>query len=107
LGFSLDSDSRLITLQASFTDSRSNNLAFSYHRAEISSPQLAQMPKPWVNVVSNAPVTLNIAEAHLTVPFERDGYRAKLDIVGRVQDDQPRPKHGATGALEVALSFGL
>jgi hypothetical protein len=107
LGFSLDSDSRLISLEAAVIDASANSLSLTWHRAEISSPELAAMPFPWVNVVSNAPVTLNIAEARLTVPVEFADYNAKIDIVGRVQDDQPRPKRGATAALELALTFGI
>jgi hypothetical protein len=107
LGFSLDSDSRLFSLAASVTDANANNLSFTYHHAEISSPQLAAVGYPWTNVVSQQPVTINIGEVHLIVPVDFSAYHAKIDLVGRVQDDQPWPKHGATAALELALTFGL
>jgi hypothetical protein len=107
LGFSLDSDSRLLSLQAAVVDDGANALSFTWHRAQISSAELAAMADPWVNAVSRAPVTVNIAEAHLTVPVDFREWRAKIDLVARLQDDQPRPKRGATGALELALTFGL
>ena len=107
VGFSLDSDSRLFSLVASVTDAKANSLSFTYHHAEISSAPLATMGYPWTNVVSKQPVIINIGEAHLTVPVEFSNYRAKIDLVGRVQDDQPWPKHGATAAIELALTFDL
>ncbi len=107
LGFSLDSDSRLLSFAASVTDANANSFSLTYHHAEISSGSLALMSDPWTNVVSKQPVIINIGEAHLIVPFDFSKYHAKIDLVGRVQDDQPRPEHGATAALELALTFGL
>jgi hypothetical protein len=107
LGFSLDSDSRLFSLQAAVTDAANNSLSLSWHHAEISSAPLAAMSSPWVNVVSTAPVTLNVAEARLTFPVDFSQYSAKIDLSARVQDDQPRPKRGATAAIELALCFEL
>ena len=55
------------------------------------------------NVVTTAPVIVNLGEARVSVPFKG----MKLDIAARVQDDQPRPAHGATGAIEAGLTVNF
>jgi hypothetical protein len=55
------------------------------------------------NVVTTAPVIVNLAEARVGIPFK--GW--KLDIAARVQDDQPRPDKGFTGALEAGLTVNF
>ena len=55
------------------------------------------------NVVTTAPVKINMGVARIAMPF-RD---FEIDVEGRLQDDQPRPAHGKTGAIEVALKIGL
>ncbi len=96
LGFSLDSDSRLASLQASLTNRLGNTFTLSLHRAQISTPEnLAG------NVVTTAPVTINLAELRISLPWR--GY--KIEIAGRIQDDQPRPKSGFSAAAEIALAY--
>jgi hypothetical protein len=97
LGFSLDSDSRLLSLQASWADDNDWSYEGSLHHAVISNPNINN-----VNVVTTAPVIVNMAEARVAIPIRHTGL--KLDIAARVQDDQPRPDHGATGALEASLT---
>jgi hypothetical protein len=94
LGFSLDSDSRLFSLQASAVDAGDRTFTLTFNRAQISSPLTGTR-----NPLTTSPVTIDIGEARVSVPWSW----AKLDIEARVQDDQPRPKRGATAALEVAL----
>jgi hypothetical protein len=102
LGFSLDSDSRLLSIQASLSDRKSRSVTLTYHRAEISNP-LNLSP----NVVTSAPVTLNMVQARIGLPFELSGRMLRFDIEGRFQDDQPRPKRGWQAAVEAALTINL
>lgn len=98
LGFSLDSDSRLASFQASWIGPRSITYTLTYHRAFIGSPQA-----PDTNIVTTAPVTINIGEMRVFVPFSW----GKLDLEGRLEDDQPRPRHGYKAAIEAALTVNL
>jgi hypothetical protein len=97
LGFSLDSDSRLLSLQASWTDDNDWTYEGTFNHAVISNPH-----NTTGNVVTTAPVIVNLAEARMSIPLHHTGL--KFDIAARVQDDQPRPDHGAIGALEAALT---
>jgi hypothetical protein len=97
LGFSLDSDSRLLSLQTSWTADNDWTFEGSLHHAVISNPN-----NHTGNVVTTAPVIVNLAEARLAIPLPAT--RMKLDLAARVQDDQPRPDKGATGAFEAALT---
>jgi len=93
LGFSLDSDSALLTLQASYRDGGNNIFTVTFDNAAVSNPH-----NLLGNVVTTAPVHINLFTARAEIP-----YRGMLfDIEGRVQDDQPRPDHGATAAIEAA-----
>jgi len=94
LGFSLDSDSRLLTLQASAVDAGDRTFTLTFHRAQVSTPFTGS-----ANPLTTAPVTIEIGEARVTVPWSR----AKLDVAARIQDDQLRPHHGVTAAIEGAL----
>jgi hypothetical protein len=98
LGFSLDSDSRLLSLQASYVDGSNWSYALSLHRAQISTPFTGP-----ANIVTTAPVTVDLAEARLGLPLPN----AKLDLALRLQDDQPRPQRGFTAAFETALRIAL
>jgi hypothetical protein len=105
LGMSLDSDSKLLSLQASWTDSRWHTFSLTYHNAKISdplnNPGYGLPGRP--NIVTAAPVTINVVEARASFPFGR----LALEVAGRLQDDQPRPDHGFMGAVEAALRIGL
>lgn len=105
LGFSLDSDSRLISVQAAVIDDQARSLTLTYHHADVSSAELAGMTaRPtWTNVVSSAAVTINTVEAHLTAPVQFEDLGVKFDLLGRLADDQPRPKRGATAAIELRV----
>ena len=98
LGFSLDSDSRLLSLQGSWIDAHDWTYTATLHHAVISNPNNSAG-----NVVTTAPVIVNLAEARVSVPFRG----MKLDLAARVQDDQPRPARGATGALEAGLTVNF
>ncbi len=98
LGFSLDSDSTLLSVQASFQDSDNWSYEFSLHHAAISNPQnLAG------NVVTTAPVHITMVEARLGFPLRN----MHFDLATRVQDDQPRPAHGFQASVEAMISYRL
>ncbi len=98
LGFSLDSDSRLLTLQGSWTDPAGRFYQISYHHADVNHPRNT-LP----NVVSATPVRVNLAEARVTLPIAQ----LKLDLAGRIQDEQPRPRRGTAVSVEAALRLDL
>jgi len=98
LGFSLDSDSRLASLQTSWINDRNWIYTLSFHRAWISTPQ-----NSWGNVVTTAPVAIDFGEARVKFPLSG----ATFEIAGRLQDDQPRPKSGFEASVEAAVSFKL
>lgn len=100
LGFGLDTDSTLASLQASWSDTAGRFYELSLHHATIGSSH-----SPGANIVSAAPVIVNLAEARLGLPLPIG--RTKLDLALRVQDDQPRPARGATAAVEAALRWAL
>jgi len=102
LGFSLDSDSRLMSIQAAFTDQDSRTLTLTYHRARASDPL-----NTVGNAVTTAPVTFNVMQARLSIPLEFSERKLRFDIEGRLQDDQPRPDKGHLATVEAALKFGL
>jgi hypothetical protein len=98
LGFSLDSDSELASLQASWVGPRTLTYTLTYHRAWVGSSHSLG-----ANAVSTLPVKVNIGEARLRMPLSW----GTVDITGRLQDDQPRPDKGLARAIEVALTAGL
>jgi len=99
LGFSLDSDSRLFSVQTSWIDSGGWTYTISYHHAEIA------MAKGIAggNAVSTGPVKLNLGEARIRVPWRH----FTIDLAARLQDDQQRPGRGAEASVEAALTFRM
>ena len=98
LGFSLDSDSTLLTLQGAWRDSDGWNYELTYHHAAISNPQ-----NMLGNVVTTSPVHINLGEARVAIPWRN----WRFELAGRVQDDQPRPNRGFTAAAEAMISYDL
>ncbi len=96
LGFSLDSDSTLLTLQGAWRDADSWAYTLSFHHAAISNPR-----NTLGNVVTTAPVHVNMGEIKLAVPFRG----LDVQLAGRLQDDQPRPEHGFQAAIEASLVY--
>lgn len=102
LGFSLDSNSRLFSVQANYIDGRSRSYTLTYHHADISHPLNTRG-----NLVSNVPVTINCLQARVNFPLVFEDRHLRLSIDGRLQDDQPRPDKGFEAAVEAALTVGL
>ena len=98
LGFSLGSDSTLLSAQAAWSDTGGRFYQLSLHHAAISNP--ANLVG---NVVTTTPVHVNMGEARVTLPLRW----LKLDLAGRLQDDQPRPHHGFAASLEAGLRINL
>jgi hypothetical protein len=98
LGFSLDSDSTLLSLQGSWSDHAGRFYEISLHHATVSSAHSGA-----ANILTPLPVLLNMGEARISLPWQ--GFR--FDIAGRLQDDQPRPHHGFAAAIEIGLQAPL
>ncbi|WP_044562747.1 capsule assembly Wzi family protein [Azospirillum sp. B4] len=98
IGFSLDDDSRLLSLQGSWRDADGWTYELTLHHAVIGTAQSAG-----ANIVSPVPVKVNILEGRLSLPFRH----VTLDLRGSVQDDQARPDHGFQPAVEAALRIAL
>jgi hypothetical protein len=98
LGFSLDDDSTLLSLQGSWTDAGGRFYELAVHHAVIGNSHSIG-----ANIVSTKPVVVNMGEARLSLPFDLQGRTFHVDLDGRLQDDQPRPHSGFAAALEVAL----
>ena len=102
LGFSLDSDSRLFSIQAGFIDQLGRSLTVTYHHAEVSDPR-----NTWTNVVTSAPVTINMGQARLGFPLTLGRHSLRVEFEARVQDDQPRPNSGTLVTAELSLAYRL
>jgi len=102
LGFSLDDDSILASLQGSWTDEDGRFYELSLHHATIGNSHSVG-----ANIVSLTPVVVNMGEARLSLPLTLNGRTFHLDLAGRLQDDQPRPHNGFAAAVEVALRAPL
>ena len=102
LGFSLDSDSRLESLQISWNNDRNWTYTLTYHHAAISTVFLP-VSATTINVVTTSPVKINLGEARVRFPLSW----ASFELAARVQDDQPRPDHGFLYSFETAINVRL
>ena len=100
MGFSLDNDSRLATVQFSMIDKRNVTYSLTYHHANVSS---ANPISRGMNVLTPVPVTINMGEARLSVPYST----MRFQLVGRLQDNQLPPDHGFAAAVEAIVSLNL
>ena len=98
LGFSLDSDSQLLSFQGSWSDHGGRFYQLSLHHAAISNPANFSG-----NVVTAAPVHVNMGEMRVNIPLSW----MTVNLAGRLQDDQPRPHHGFAASAEIGLRIGL
>jgi hypothetical protein len=98
LGFSLDSDSTLLTLQGAWQDANGWTYELSFHHAAVSNPNNT-LP----NLVTTAPVHIDMGEARVGFPL----WKAHVDLAGRLASDQPRPDHGFAAAIEAQLSYAF
>jgi hypothetical protein len=98
IGFSLDDDSRLFSLQGSWSDSGGRFYELSFHHANIGDSHSLG-----ANILSPVPKTINMGEARVTLPLRW----MKLDLAGRLQDNQLPPHDGFGASVEARLKIGL
>jgi len=111
LGSSLDTDSRLASFHASWHGPQDTTYTLSFYRAWISSPETefvhstyaAGVPPTSGNLVTTAPVVIDIGEARLKFPLKN----LSIEAAVRLQDDQPRPNRGFAAAGELSVNYHL
>ncbi|HEY6454128.1 MAG TPA: capsule assembly Wzi family protein [Steroidobacteraceae bacterium] len=105
LGFSLDTDAKLATLQASWLDAHNITWTLSYHHADLNvAVPTGATAYSLINFVSSAPVPINIGQVRASFAL-LDHFA--VDVEARYSSDQPRPAHGSQGAGEVRLRYSL
>jgi hypothetical protein len=109
IGFSLDSNSKLYTLQASWTTSQNITWTLTGHHARVADMVASTSPGTGfvystINPVSTGRVTFDMGEVRASVPF---GPQFTVDASVRYQTDQLRPAQGAEAAGEMRLSYAL
>ncbi len=108
-GFSLDSNSKLLTLQAAWTAWYDVNWTLSYHHAMVGdmvavAPVGGGYVYSTINPLTTAPVSMNIGEARASFPLGRS---FTVDASVRYQTDQLRPAHGGEAAVETRVAYHL
>jgi hypothetical protein len=98
IGFSLDDDSRLLSLQGAWSDSGGRFYELSLHHANIGSSHSLG-----ANILSPTPETINMGEARVSLPLRW----MKLDLAARLQDNQLPPHSGFAASFEAGLRIGL
>jgi hypothetical protein len=101
LGFSLDSDSQLLSIAADWSSSRHWDYKLTFSHADVSNPYITTglLGTGAYNAVTTSPVRINMVEGRMSFPFRR----MMVDLAVRAQDDQPRPDHGFNAAAEIRL----
>jgi hypothetical protein len=103
LGFSLDSDSQLLSLSADWRTNEGVDYQLTFHRADVSTPLIRFKNPIFFNTVTTSPVQINMMEGRMSFPF----HHMMVDFAVRAQDDQPRPDHGFTAAVEMRVRAAL
>jgi hypothetical protein len=106
LGFSLDSDSRLLSLAGSVIDASGWTYRVVFYSAQISTPQLAAIQASGSNtrnVVSAKAVSFSQGEAGLSIPVGP----VLLDVTVRAQTGQVHPGRDSAIGGEVGLRYPL
>jgi hypothetical protein len=103
LGFSLDSDSQLLSLSGDWRTNSGTDYQVTFHRADVSTPLVAVKNPGFFNAVTTSPVQIHMVEGRVSFPFRR----MMIDFSVRAQDDQPRPDRGFTAAAEMRVRAAL
>jgi hypothetical protein len=105
MGFSLDSDSQLLSLAADWTSARQWDYKFTLYHADVSNPYITTglLGTRAYNAVTTSPVRINMAEGKMSFPLRN----MMIDLAVRAQDDQPRPDRGFTAAAEIRVRAAL
>ncbi len=105
LGSSLDTDSKLITLQASWLGPYNVNWTLSYHHADVDAqPPFNSEVYSSISYVSSAVVPISVGEVRASFPILE---HFTVDAAVRYSTDQPRPAHGSQGAGELRLKYSF
>jgi capsule assembly protein Wzi len=105
MGFSLDTDSKLATLQASWLGSHNITWTLTYHHADVNvAPPPDATVYSSIDYFSSAAVPIDIGQVRASFPL-LDHFT--VDVEARYSSDQPRPAHGSEGAGEVRLRYSL
>jgi hypothetical protein len=103
LGFSLDSDSQLLSLSADWLNGQGWDYRLTFHHADVSTPLVTFKYPTFYNAVTTSPVRINMVEGRLSFPLRQ----MMVDLAVRAQDDQPRPDRGFTAAAEIRVRAAL
>jgi hypothetical protein len=103
LGFSLDSDSQLLSISADWRSTRAIDFGLTLSHADVSNPYIKAKSVNFYNAVTISPVRINMVEGRMSFPFRR----MMIDFSVRAQDDQPRPDRGFTAAAEMRVRAAL
>lgn len=105
IGFSLDSDSTLISLVGGLTDSRGRHYRLAWHNAQISTAELAALQATGTNFqfnsVSAQPVNVHQIEGGISAPWRN----FLFDLSVRWQDATPFPDRGSEFNVEAGVQF--
>lgn len=103
LGFSLDSDSVLISFAGAMTDTAGRRYRLEYHNAQISSAELSNAPlnEFYVNTVSRQPATVHQIETGISAPWRN----FLFDLSVRWQDATPFPDRGPEFNVEAGVQL--
>ncbi|OJU10799.1 MAG: hypothetical protein BGN85_03395, partial [Alphaproteobacteria bacterium 64-11] len=103
LGFSLDSDSQLLSLSGDWQSPHGYEYRLTLNHADVSNPYIDVQQRGFYNIVTTAPVRINMVEGKISLPVRN----MMVDLAVRAQDDQPRPDRGFTAAAEVRVRAAL
>ncbi|GAC1621862.1 MAG: capsule assembly Wzi family protein [Nevskia sp.] len=104
LGFSQDSESTLLSLAGSVTDTQGWTYRLAWYSAHINTAELAAIQatgSPRRNAISARPVTVNQIEAGIAVPYR--GFTFDLSLRG--QDKRPFPGSGGQVNVEAGIAY--
>lgn len=102
LGFSLDSDSTLLSIALHLAGRKEHSISLAYHHAQINTKENRHP-----NILSSVPVAINVGEAKLRWPLTFGRHSTWFVIAGRVEDNQIPPMAGFRPAIELAISTQL
>ena len=104
LGFSLDDDSKLETLQLSWLGPQQMTWTLTYHHANINAVVGDPGVNPGLNFLSATRVPMDIGQARVSFPL---GAHFTVEVEARYSSNQLPPAHGSQGAGEVRLGYSL
>ena len=83
-------------------DKDAHSFTLTYHHGDVSNPLNASG-----NVVTTSSVVINQVQGRIGLPHRLNDRLIRLDLAGRLQDDQSRPDRGFLATVEARLSLAL